>query len=110
MAEQIVTDEDALKLDPFAPSDPSSTGVYYTPLCPRYTDTANYLMEDNEITCVLAANAKFLYVLPCFDILEVELHHLRVKGFGKIGNEEDTYNIFLYNAHVVYAHVLVCID
>lgn len=92
-----MTDEDTSKLDPFTPSDPSSTGVYYTPLSHRYTNAVRYLTEDNEITCVLAANAKFLYVLPCFELLEVELHHLRVKGFGKIGNEEDTYNMFARN-------------
>jgi len=69
MAKQImndIDDEDAVKLDPFAPSDPNSTGVYYTPHCHRYTDIVCHLMEDNKITCVLSANEKFLYALILF--------------------------------------------
>ena len=93
-------DNDALKLDPFAPSDPSSMGVYYTPQCDRYTDTARYLMEDNEITCVLSelpTQNSYMFCLVLMFLIGIELRHLRVKGFGKMGKEEDTFDIFARN-------------
>ena len=40
---------------------------------------------------------KFLYVLPGFDILGIELRHIKVKGFGKTGNEEDIFDMFIKN-------------
>ena len=47
--------------------------------------------------CVLSAGIKFLYVLPGFDVLGVELRHIKTKGWGKMGTEEQTYDIFIRN-------------
>jgi len=37
------------------------------------------------------------FVLPGFDVLAVELRHIRIKGTSKIGNEQGTYDIFIKN-------------
>ena len=83
--------------DPHGPSDPGSMDVYYTAERVRYTTIAKDTIEDDQIACFLSARAKFLYVLPGFDVLVVELHHLKVKGFGKIGSEEEVYDLFAKN-------------
>ena len=83
------------------PSDPDSMGVYFAPKGFRYTsiakDVADMYSDDGITqTCVLSAGEKFLYVLPDFDVLMIELRHLRVKGFPK-ANPEDVYDIFIKN-------------
>jgi len=40
---------------------------------------------------------RFLYVIREFEILGVELRHVKVKGFGKIGAEEDVFDLFIKN-------------
>ena len=78
------------------PSDPNSMSVYYTAKDLRYTKIAKEIIEDDQTACVLSAGTKFLYVLPGFDVLGVELCHLKVKGFGIIGNEE-VFDVFAKN-------------
>jgi len=83
------------------PSDPDSMGVCFAPKGFRYTsiakDVADMYSDDGITqTCVLSAGEKFLYVLPDFDVLMIELRHLRVKGFPK-ANPEDVYDIFIKN-------------
>jgi len=56
---------------------------------------ASLLKED--AVCILLPGSKFLYVLPGFDVLGVELHHIKVKGFNKIGNDEDIFDLFVKN-------------
>ena len=75
--------------------DPSGMGVYLTLSSFRYTDTAKELTEGQEVTCVLSAGIKFLYFLPGFDVLGIELRHIKVKGFGKTG--KDTFDMFIKN-------------
>lgn len=62
-----------------------------------YSNVAKELTEDQEITSILSAGKRFLYVLPGFDVFGIELRHIKVKGFGKIGNEEDTFDMFIRN-------------
>ena len=87
----------AVSNDACAPWDPSSMGVYLTLPSFRYSIIAKELTEDQEITCILSVEKRFLYVLPGFDVLEIELRHIKIKRFGKIGNEEDTFNMFIRN-------------
>jgi len=80
------------------PSDPSSSdSVYVTSKSCRYTDASIKMTEEEECVCVLNAGAKFLYVLPGFDVLGVELRHIQVKGFSKIGNSEEVFDLFIKN-------------
>ena len=44
---------------------------------------------------MLSVGAKFLYVIPGFDVLGVELWHIQVKGFSKIGNPDGVFDIFI---------------
>ena len=90
-----MADSDAL--DPCAPWDPNGMGVYLTAPSFRYSNIAKELTEGQEVTCILSAGMKFLYVLPGFDVLGIELRHIKVKGFGKTGNEEDTFDMFIKN-------------
>ena len=56
--------------DSCAPWDPSGMGVYLTLPSFRYNDVVKELTEGKEVTCVLLAGMKFLYVLPGFDVWE----------------------------------------
>ena len=42
---------------------------------------------------VLSVGAKFLYVIPGFDTLRVDLQHNQMKRFSKIGNLENMFDI-----------------
>ena len=53
------------------------------------------LTEDDEFICVLSVGAKFLYIIPGFDVLGVALRHIQVKGFSKIGNPESVFDMFI---------------
>jgi len=54
-------------------SDPSSSdSVHVMPKSCQYTD-ASVKMTEEECVCILNAGAKFLYILPGFDVLQVEL-------------------------------------
>ena len=68
-------------LDSNRPSDPNCDSVYLTPKSGHYTDGSIKLTEDNKFICVLSVGAKFLYVIPGFDVLGVELWHIQVKRF-----------------------------
>ena len=84
--------------DPNSPSDPSSSdSVYTTSKSCRYTDTSLRMTEEEECVGVLNAGAKFLYILPGFDVLGIELRHIQVKGFSKIGNSEEVFDLFIKN-------------
>ena len=54
------------------------------------------MIEGDKRICVLSAGIKFLYVLPGFDVLAIELRHLKVKGFPK-GCMKDIYDVFIKN-------------
>ena len=49
------------------PSDPNCGNVYLT------LDDSIKLTKNNEFICVLSVGAKCLYVIPGFDVLEMEL-------------------------------------
>jgi len=87
----------ASNVDPNGPSDPLCDSVYITSKSCRYTDDGIRLTEDEEFVCVVSAGAKFLYTIPGFDVLGVELRHIVVKGFMKIGNSEDVFDLFIKN-------------
>ena len=87
----------AVSDDACAPWDPSSMGVFLTLPSFRYSNVVKELTDYQETTCILSAGKRFLYVLPGFDVLGIELCHIIVKGFGKIGNEEDTFDMFIRN-------------
>lgn len=82
--------------DARGPSDPDSMGVYFAPKEFRYTTTARDVIEGDDTVCVLSAGIKFLYVLPGFDVLAIELRHLKMKGFLN-ANTEDVYDVFIKN-------------
>ena len=65
---------------------PERYGVYYTLPSVRYSNIA-----------------MLLFLLPGFDVLGIELCHVKVKGFafGKIGNE-DTFDLFIKNDLSLY--------
>jgi hypothetical protein len=50
----------------------------------------------NDCFCVVSLGAPFKYVIPSFDVLEVEIRHMRVKGYNKDG-EEESYDFFIRN-------------
>ena len=80
--------------DARGPSDPDSMDVYFAPKEFRYTTATRDVTEGNDIMCVLSAGTNFLYVLSGFDVLAIELRHLKVKGFPK-DNTENVYNVFI---------------
>ena len=59
--------------DSNCPSDPNCDSVHLTPKCGHYMDDSIKLTEDDEFICVLYVGANFLYIIPCFDVLGVEL-------------------------------------
>ena len=83
--------------DPDAPSDDSSMGVYFAPKSFRYSSIGEELTKNDHCLSVVAVGSKFLYVLPGFDVLAVEMRHIQTKGSGRIGKEEDTYDLFIKN-------------
>ena len=87
----------AVSDDSCAPWDPSSMGVYLTdsPILQIYRYCEGVDRRARSHLC-LSAGIKFLYVLPGFDILGIE-RHIKVKGFGKTGKEEDTFDMFIKN-------------
>ena len=54
------------------------------------------LIQDEPIG-ILSAGEKFLFGLPGFDVLGVELWHIKIKGFGIIGPEEENFDLFIKN-------------
>ena len=58
----------------------------------RYTNDSIRLTEVDFIR-VLSIGARFLYLIPGFDVLGVELQHIQVKGFSKIENPENVFDI-----------------
>jgi len=84
-------------VDPNAPSDPNSTGVYFAPKQFRYNNAGSQLSENDHCVSVLGVGEKFVYVLPGFDVLSVELRHTLIKGTTKIGIPEGTYDVFVRN-------------
>jgi len=82
--------------DPHGPWDQNSNGVYFTIPSQRYSSVAQELIPDEPIG-ILSAGEKFLYVLPGFDVLGIELRHIRVKGFGLVGSEEENFDLFIKN-------------
>ena len=83
--------------DPYGPSDPNSTGVYFAPKEFRYSSTGSELAENDHCVSVLAVGEKILYVLPGFDVLSIELRHILIKGTPRIGRPEETYDLFVRN-------------
>ena len=100
-----------LEFDPNRPLDPSCDSVYLTPKSSQYTDANIKLTEDDEFVCALSVGVKFLYVIPGFDVLGVELRHIQVKGFCKIGSSEDVFDMFIKNdlslSRVYPSHVVL---
>ena len=61
------------------PSDVHCDGVYFTSKASRYSDISARITDDEVPVCVLTTvGDKFLYIIPGFDILEVELLHIKV--------------------------------
>jgi len=44
----------------------------------------------------LSAGVRVLYIIE-FEALGIELRHVKVKGFGKIGAEKDVLDLFIKN-------------
>lgn len=86
-----------IAIDPYGPSDPNSTGVYFAPKKFCYSSTGSQLTENDHCVSVLAVGEKFLYVLPDFDALSIELRHMLIKGTARIGRPEETYDLFVRN-------------
>ena len=74
--------------DPNTPSDPNSMGMYFAPKEFRYSTTGSLLTESNPCVSVVAAGDKFLYVLPGFDVLAIELRHIQIKGSQGMGSPD----------------------
>ena len=60
---------------------------------PRETHSAS---DENDCVCVLSIGTPFLYIIPSFPVLQVELRHARVKGYNTVG-EELHKDIFIRN-------------
>jgi len=50
----------------------------------------------------LSVGVRFLYIIREFEALGIELHHVKVKEFGKIGAEEDVLDLFIINDVSLY--------
>ena len=83
------------QLDPNGPSDLLCDSVYITSKSCRYAENNITLMEDMEFVCVVSVGAQLLYVIPGFDALGIDIQHIIVKGFMKIGTSEDIFNLFI---------------
>ena len=57
---------------------------------------------------VLSLTPPFFYVIPNFDVLQVELRHMRVKGYDSNG-EEQVYDLFIRNDPSLCRPYPVCI-
>ena len=86
-------------VDSDSPSDPNSMGVSFAPKSFQYSSVASTLTENNHYVTVAAVGAKFLYVIPGFDVLATEMRHIQTKGTSFIGSQEDTYDLFIKNDH-----------
>ena len=70
--------------------------VYFAPKSSRpWYDPATD-EEPNDCVCALSPGPPFRYVIPGFDVLAVEMHQMRIKGYTTAG-EERTYDIFVRN-------------
>jgi len=85
------------EVDVDAPSDPNSMGVYFAPKGFRYNTVGSNLTENDHFVTVVWVGSKFLYVLPGFDVLAVELRHIQIKGTSRVGDEESIYDLFIKN-------------
>ena len=63
----------AVSDDVCAPWDHSNMGVYLTFPSFRCSNVAKDLTKGQEITCILLAEKRLLFILPRFDILGIEL-------------------------------------
>lgn len=59
---------------------------------PSYNPANNN--EEHDCLCVLGLGAPFKYVIPSFDVLEVEIRYMIVKGYNNKG-EEESYDFFI---------------
>ena len=76
---KIATSETTVDLK--SPSDPNSMGVYFAPKLFRYSSVSSMLTENDHYVIVVAVGAKFLYVIPEFDVLAVKMRHIQTKNF-----------------------------
>jgi len=75
--------------------------VWVSILLQRISDALQLLRISRMVTMtprrhVLFAGENFLHVLPDFDVLILELCHLKLKGFPK-ANSEEVYDVFIKN-------------
>ena len=70
-------------------------GVYFAPKSFQYSIVASTLTENDHYVTVVAVGTKFLYVIPGFDVLAVEMRHIQTKRTSFIGSQEDTDDLFI---------------
>ena len=84
------------EVDTDAPSDPSSMGVYFAPKEFRYNRVGSELTENEHYVSVLGVGSKFLYVLPGFDVLAIEIRHIQIRS-SRLGDKDNIYDLFIKN-------------
>ena len=72
------------------------SAVHFIPESSRPWYDPSSTDEIEPSVSVLSLTSPFFYVIPNFDVLQVELRHMRVKGYDSNG-EEQVYDLFIRN-------------
>ena len=70
--------------------------VHFVPKEFRPGDKFNSDEEDDEVW-VDSVGDPFMYVIPSFDVLAVELRLIRISGYSRIDGEEKHFDLFIKN-------------
>ena len=72
------------------------SSVSFAPVTSRpwYDPSLGVESEPEDRVCVVSVGPPFQYVIPSFDVLQVEMRQLRVKGYTNEG-EEKQYDFFI---------------
>ena len=73
-----------------------SSCVYFVPTSSRPQYDPSKDDDEDDCVCVLSVGMPFIYVIPSFDVLGVEMRQVRIKGYTSEG-EERNYDIFIRN-------------
>ena len=69
--------------------------VHYVPKQYRPLQDSPGCSEEDDTVTVTSVGESFIYVIPSFDVLGVELRHAAVKGYARRTGEEQCYDLFI---------------
>ena len=69
--------------------------VHYVPKQYRPLQDSPESSEEDDTITVTSIGESFIYVIPSFDVLGVELRHVAVKGYMRKTYEEKCYDLFI---------------